>query len=342
MEMVFVIQSINTFSNIMYDIMDAEYVVSCLFFIGSLIVLAFWLLNLVVAVVTTSFQVIREENQRSAFAAKELQGNLRLQTSLNYSMSALRKIYEHTYILWTILIVFDLVVQALKTADMSQQGLRFLCEYSKECSVLKLSALTESIMTGVFAVEIVIRLAAYFPRWRSFFRSKRNCIDLGLAIATCIIQLPVIHNSDVYGWLTIFQILRVYRVILEIPITRKLLSRVLGNVWGLVNLVFFVSLSPLFSSLLAVQLLRGDIPFYNEDGSFNIISFRSTWNSFLGMYQILSTENWTVNLYNATSYQSIYSVGWISAIFFILWFCYCQQHCIESLHCCYSRRFRCI
>ena len=169
-------------------------------------------------------------------------------------------------------------------------------------------------------MEILIRFAAYLPRWRHFFQGKRNCIDLSLAIATCVIQIPLIHDSEVYGWLTIFQILRVYRVIIAIPVTRKLLTRVLGNVWGLVNLVFFLFLITLFSALLAVQLLRGDIPFYNNDGSFNIISFRSTWNSFLGMYQILSTENWTVNLYNATSYQAIYSVGWISAIFFILWF----------------------
>ena len=128
MEMVFVIQSINTFSNIMYNMMDAEYVVSCLFYIGSLIVLAFWLLNLIIAVVTTSFQVIREENQRSAFASNALRGHLRLQTNLDYTMSVLRKIYEHTHIVWVLLIVADLVIQALRTDDMSDNSLRFLCK----------------------------------------------------------------------------------------------------------------------------------------------------------------------------------------------------------------------
>ena len=147
-----------------------------------------------------------------------------------------------------------------------------------------------------------------------------NCVDLFLVVATCIIQIPPIHNSSVYGWLTIFQILRIYRVIIAIPLTRNLLLRVVGKVWGLVNLIFFLFLITFFSSLLAMQLVRGDIPFQNPDGSYNIISFRSTWNSFLGMYQILSTENWTQNLFNATANQAIYNVGWISATFFILWF----------------------
>jgi Ion transport protein len=78
-------------------------------------------------------------------------------------------------------------------------------------------------MTFVFAVEILTRFAVSFPNWRMFFRSKANCFDLFLAIATLIIQIPPIHNSSVYGWLTIFQIVRVYRVIMAIPVTRDLL-----------------------------------------------------------------------------------------------------------------------
>src|ERR1700737_2486588 len=62
-----------------------------------------------------------------------------------------------------------------------------------------------------------------FPDWRSFFRSKTNCVDLFIAITTSVIQIPAIHDSGAYGWLTIFQIMRVYRIIITFPTTRDLL-----------------------------------------------------------------------------------------------------------------------
>ena len=82
---------------------------------------------------------------------------------------------------------------------------------------------SEIVATVIFDVEIIIRFVISFPDWRAFFRKTTNCFDLFLAIATSIIQIPAIHNSGVYGWLTIFQIMRVYRIIIAVPITRDLL-----------------------------------------------------------------------------------------------------------------------
>ena len=76
-----------------------------------------------------------------------------------------------------------------------------------------------------------------------------------------------------------------------------------------------------FCAILACQLVRGDIPSVDPvTQQTHEISFRTVWNAFLGMYQILSSENWTVILYAATSYQTQYHVAWISAAFFVLWF----------------------
>lgn len=76
-------------------------------------------------------------------------------------------------------------------------------------------------VTVILLLEIVFR---FLSDWRGFRKSKQNWTDLFLALVTCIIQLPPIHNSGrVYEWLTLFQILRVYRVVWAIPITRILL-----------------------------------------------------------------------------------------------------------------------
>jgi voltage-dependent calcium channel len=75
-----------------------------------------------------------------------------------------------------------------------------------------------------------------------------------------------------------------------------------------------------FVAILACQLVRGDIPSVDLNGNQYEISFRTIWNSFLGMYQILSSENWTQILYAATSFQTQYHIAWVSATFMIAWF----------------------
>lgn len=82
----------------------------------------------------------------------------------------------------------------------------------------------------------------------------------------------------------------------------------------------FLFMITFFCAILACQLVRGDIPTIDLNGNEYEMSFRTIWNAFLGMYQILSSENWTAILYSATSFQTQYHVAWISASFFILWF----------------------
>ncbi len=56
-------------SGLMYQMMDAEFFVSCFFYIVCIIVLNFWLINLFVAVITNTFSAIRADTQKSAFGA---------------------------------------------------------------------------------------------------------------------------------------------------------------------------------------------------------------------------------------------------------------------------------
>ncbi|KAH0544388.1 hypothetical protein GP486_008518, partial [Trichoglossum hirsutum] len=71
LELVFVIMSSNTFSDLLYYTTDSDYLISALFFAAGIVIMSLWLINLLVAVITSSFQVIREESKASAFTAKE-------------------------------------------------------------------------------------------------------------------------------------------------------------------------------------------------------------------------------------------------------------------------------
>lgn len=62
-----ILAGVNGWSPVMYQMMDAEYFISCLFFIAGAIILNVWLLNLFVAVITNTFSAIREETKSIAF-----------------------------------------------------------------------------------------------------------------------------------------------------------------------------------------------------------------------------------------------------------------------------------
>ncbi|KAM3465829.1 hypothetical protein MY5147_009198 [Beauveria neobassiana] len=191
--------SANTFSDLMYQAMASDYQQAALFFGAGIMIMTLWLTNLLIAVITSSFQIIREESKGSAFTS------------------------DH--------------------------------------------------------------------------------------------RSPIQPHFD-----DLFQIVRAYRIVLAVPMTRKLILLVLGNAAGIANLMLFVFLMTFLVSIFASQLFRGEIPVFNEGGELNRVSFFTIYNSFLGMYQILSSENWTDILYSVTSYAHGYKTGWIGATFLIGWF----------------------
>jgi len=305
LELVFVIMSANTWSDIMYYTTNSDYQAAALFFGAGIMILMLWLTNLLIAVITTSFQIIREESKASAFTADQdplLAGSQEPQLR---RVSALQRWYDRTSLIWVLLIAYDIFAQAWRSSNMSDSRREFI-------------EVSNILVTSLLDVEIAIRIVA---NWRSFHRNPRNLIDLFLAIANTIILLPPIRSSgQAYAWLTIFQILRVYRVVMAIPITRDLILLVLGNATGIGNLIVFVFLITFIMAIFAVQLFRGEIPLYDANGQLIQISFYNIFNSFLGMYQILSSENWTEMLYNVTSYTKSRNTSWYGAIFLIGWF----------------------
>ena len=120
--------------------------------------------------------------------------------------------YENIRWFWVALALASLVLQATRQVDISSTHQEILDK-------------GELVLTITFDVEILIRIIAHLPDWRSFFYRGQNWLDLILAIGSTVIQIPAIHNSSIYPWLTIFQLGRFYRVILEIPRMKPLLVR---------------------------------------------------------------------------------------------------------------------
>ncbi|RDW94337.1 calcium channel protein BcCCH1 [Coleophoma crateriformis] len=304
LELVFVIMSSNTYSDLMYYTTNSDYLAAALFFAAGIVIMMLWLMNLLIAVITSSFQVIREEGKASAFAAnKDLP--VPEDTTDPRRVSGLKRLFDKTSWIWVIIIAFDLLCQALRSASMTRAREELINN-------------VETVVTFVLLFEIIVRFAV---DWRGFHRSWINWFDLALAIITTIIQLPQIHSSgNAYAWLTVFQILRIYRVVIAVSITRSLIMLVLGNAKGIANLVLFVFLMTFLMSIFAVQLFRGELPQADDGGNTIEVTFFTIYNAFLGMYQVLSSENWTTIMYNITSFDNARNTGWIGAVFFIGWF----------------------
>jgi hypothetical protein len=212
-EMVFVLMTTNTWSDIMYYLMNSDYLAAALFFVVGMIILFFWMLSLLIAVITSSFQVIREESKTSAFTGEVEPQMAPVEEEPSRRRNGLKQMFDKTKWLWIGIITFGLVVQCLRSASMGPGRERLV-------------NLTETIVTFILFAEIIIRFAV---DWRNFHRSKQNLADLAIAIITTVIQIPAIHQRPgVYSWFTFFQVLRIYRVVLAVPLTRDL---IVSNPW---------------------------------------------------------------------------------------------------------------
>ncbi|KAI9271516.1 Ion transport protein-domain-containing protein [Phascolomyces articulosus] len=314
MLIVVIIAGNQTWTEPMYNMMDAEYFIVCLYFIISVVIMNYWLINLFVAVINEMFAKVREDSQHSAFTSlskKQMLGDGAEGWSIGQgakkkqknNRSLLVEFVKLTRPFWTLLVIADLIVMGWKNNDMSDEYLTYIDRAELGFSL-------------AFLLEIIIRFASYWPRWRPFFISKANRMDLFIAIITCIIQIPPIHdNRAAYAWLTGFQVLRIYRVVVIFPRVRTLGLRVLGSVWGLFNLVFFIVLATLFGAIMSFQLFEGLLN-DSEDG----MRFFSIYNSFAALNQLFSGEDWTTVLYATMEAGAPSNTAALHAIFLVLWF----------------------
>ncbi|KAI0031009.1 Ion transport protein-domain-containing protein [Vararia minispora EC-137] len=306
---VFIISSANGWSPLMYKMIDAEYFVSCFFFIVCIVVLNFWLLNLFVAVITNTFSAIREETHKSAFGAAPLQAVVD-ESEEGWSTDGrhvprhniVAEVYDHIRWCWVALALASLALQATYSASMS----------ATHAEILSKGQLG---LTIAFDFEILVRVVACLPDWRAFFWKGTNVLDLMLAVGSSIVQTPGVRDSGWGKWLVGFELVRFYRVILEIPRMKPLLLSVFGNMYGLANMTLFLLLINYISALVATQMLRGDL------SSGKAMNFGQIYTSFLAIYQaVFSSENWTTVLYDTGSAEAPLGQTALTVLFFVAWF----------------------
>lgn len=311
LEIAFIVLSGSTFSKIMYWTIKSTYLPAALFFAAGILCLRLWAVNFLIVNATAYFQVVREEiaisafaTSKSAFATSKDSGGPALQARI----PRWSRIFWKTHWLWTCPIVLDLICQSLRTPSMPARRQIFL-------------DISEVVVTFLLDFDIIIRALSLGTK--SFRASSQHVLDSALAVATTISAILLLSGRlppQAHAGLSIFRLLRAYRIVQLVPMTRKLAEAIILHASELANLSLFVFLLTYFMTILALQLFKGDIPGYDANGNFVKITFSDTLNAFYGMYQILSREQWTEILFSVTAATKSLKTAWISGLFLSAWY----------------------
>ncbi|QLQ77885.1 hypothetical protein HG537_0A01320 [Torulaspora globosa] len=321
MELVFVVISANTFTDLMYYTMDSDEMAASLFFVVTIFVLTIWLMNLVIAVLVTSFELANEKFKKQKLEVKMLeswpvritQGYWKYfqvkaqQTRMPPWAEKGQSLLDRIQIVFVTLIVVDLVMRCkLDSSVPDDYNQIFLKTDLTICSLL-------------FA-ESAIRVLLHIHNPWKFLIKWSYLYDLTIGIAALIITILKFHGviDHTYYWLSVFHISRFYRVVYLFGFTSSLWKRVLGNrlmIWNLSAFYFFFTF--LVSIILSV-FFEGVVP--DDTMSAQQFAMYSLPNSFLSLFIIGSTENWTSILYTVQSYSPNTSSSFFSSVLLIIWF----------------------
>ncbi|CAL9733466.1 calcium-channel protein Cch1p [Monosporozyma servazzii] len=321
MEIIFVIMSANTFTDLMYYAMDSDDMAASLFFIVCIFVLTIWMMNLVIAVLVSSYDLAYEKYRKKKLEKHSLGSwpnrfikgywkYFKVKAALTpLPQWSVKAIYWYNRIEWVfpIFIFTDLVARSC------------IVNTSDDAYILSIQKI-DRLVSIILLLESILRLCLYSPNLWKFLVKLNYVYDLVIAIVTVIISSMAVKGEIgyVYFWLSIFQITRFYRVIMAISFVRKLWIVVLKNgvmIWNLSSFYFF------FTFLVAIIVsiyFEGVVPLDSVDE--NPFAMYSLPNSFLSLFIIGSTENWTDILYVIQQYSPNIISAFFATVFLIIWF----------------------
>lgn len=305
MELVFVIMSANTFTDIMYYTMDSDTMAASLFYIISIFVLVIWLLNLIIATIIQSYRELAEKEKKKQKPSIWKKTNA-LHTEFYKNSTHYVKFFDKSNSLFVFAILFNISFDATKSYKTTDFENYNNCDFT---------------ISVILLAEIVFRFFSYVldHNPKLFFYSIYNRIDLFLAIITFILTLPPLYrkmDTVAYGWLSVFIIFRFYRVIVWSSSLRKSWEIVFNRARTLLRMTWFAALFIYIVSLIMSRLFDG-ILLASEDQPWTMDNLP---NSIISLYIITSTENWSSILYATQEATESSFTRFCIAIYLLSWF----------------------
>ncbi|KAG0244946.1 calcium channel protein [Actinomortierella wolfii] len=314
---VFTVSSMEGWTDVEYWVMDGDSKYASIYFCIAIFLMSFLMIPLFIAGITYSFGAVRAEKRHSAFTSGSIKKRVLLDTEEGWQFEDQIRQVKSPFRMWLIKTVNDPWFPIFG-AFLVFCNLLVMCfrRYDNPPAKLLVLDRIELAFTMVFLAEIIFRIAGH-ASFGLFMKKKSNVADLVLAVATTVILLPPIYQWRWYPYLTIFQVLRAYRLIPVIPPIRAMIVAILGSARGMMNLLLITFMFLLVCAPIPMILFGGDM----VSDSPQPINFDDLGQSFIALFIILTGENWVEIMYEGLdAHRNVFQQAY-GIIFFVGYYC---------------------
>ncbi|KAI9305722.1 Ion transport protein-domain-containing protein [Cunninghamella echinulata] len=336
---VFTVISMEDWTELMYMTQDSiSTITASLFYCTCIYIMSFILVPMFVAVITTSFSNLRGTLRQSAFARnKKTKVLLTRQANVNedagntndqdankneewtysgHNTTTNQLYHQNKKLRHYIQIMVNSKYYVLSGSLLSFLNMVFMIIYSSNLQKDNLILLEqiEKLLNYAFLLDIILRLYGSYSLF-GFWRLIRNRFDALICIGSLFNIFIVDHNSQTYRILQILSVSKCYRIVYFFPSVLQLLSDIIGDGQGIINLTFFTFMVLFLFCPIATQFFGGD---FQDIGDWDdpAMKFDNFYQSFLSLYQVMTGENWTDILYDSMHSQA-YSTVIFAGVFMV-------------------------
>ncbi len=295
---IFQIITLEGWTPIMYNVMDATTCWSMFYFIVLIGLGAFFLINLAVGIVTEVYDQVQEEDENEEVEEETM--DLYSYLDMEYESVIAGRFQESCKLIienvlfdpfFTALIVMNTILLAMEYDNMPK-------DYENNLSLLN------EILTYSFGVEMILKMGG---KQIEYFKDKSDLFDMFVTIVS-LIEIALSSNGSLTALraFRIFRILRLFRRWKSLQNFLAILRETLSN---LGNFAFIVLLVVFIYALLGMDLFGGNFNFADGRPRHN---FDTLLWSITTVFQILTGEDW-----NAVMYDGIRATTSISAFYFV-------------------------
>eukprot|EP01050_Picozoa_sp_SAG11_P014986 SAG11_NODE_1901_length_4091_cov_1.742485_1_plen_522_part_00 len=196
---------------------------------------------------------------------------------------------------------------------------------------LRLLNLGEDVLLGVFAMELLVRLAGL--GFKIFFRTQENVVDLLIYAMTVVGTVATnmsgtamaIDNPVLFTWLRLLRVIQVVRVLYKVPSIYRIMTQVMKSWKPLLGCMLFLMFSVMMGAVIGMHVLGGGLGLLNPAdrdsealralGPYPRRNFETFPTACLACLQVMLANNWSdIMLW----YMTYGGVGSWAALFFPL------------------------
>jgi len=186
-------------------------------------------------------------------------------------------------------------IMALIVINAIVLGLETVPSVMQDYGVILLA--TDSVILGVFVIEILLRL---FAHRLAFFRDPWSLFDFA------VVGIALVPASGPLAVLRALRILRVLRLLTLVPSMRRVVGALMGSIPGLSSIGLVLLLIYYVFAVIATKLFGANFPQW----------FGTIGESLYSLFQIMTLESWSMGIVRPV--MEVHPNAWLFFVIFIL------------------------